>query len=477
MQAMLALFFVVAASGGQSPDRQIATDAGGPLVRCEVLPFRGAARPEGATATMIVVSDGRPCGMMNAGRAAERRNPPNAAVVTLAPKHGKVEFIAPRVEYTAEAGYAGDDEFAYEATASDAAGASLVLRVRVKVDVRRARFARAPAAVAPPPIAPMLPIAVASPERSINPDFEKGLQSLERRQYEEALKSFRRANEVNAKNCAECSYGMARAYEGLGASKNVVEHCDRAIELGANDTRLLVLARQTKGLALQALAAVKDLKKLQGAEAEFRAALVLDPDAAFLHFNLGVVLMQQRRDAEGVEELNQELSLRSKSIHSEQAASLIANPRRAREAYAPDFSIVTLEREFLELGDLRGKVVVLDFWGTWCPPCVQAVPWLRGVQKRHAKDAFVMIGINSDNDERLLRDFLSKNQMEWPEHLDRDRTFQRSYDVRVWPTYVVIDDEGIVRFRATGTSPATSSRLEDEIRRHLKIAAARRKSN
>ena len=155
---------------------------------------------------------------------------------------------------------------------------------------------------------------------------------------------------------------------------------------------------------------------------------------------------------------------------------LIANPRRAREAYAPDFSIVTLSREFLELADLRGKVVVLDFWGTWCVPCVQAVPWLRGVQKRHAKDAFVLIGISSDNDEQQLRDFVNKNQMEWREHLDRDRKLQRTYDVRAWPTYVVIDDEGIVRLRTTGTTLASSARLEDEIRRQLKIAAARLKA-
>ena len=263
---------------------------------------------------------------------------------------------------------------------------------------------------------------------------------------------------------------MAKAYEGLGASKNVVSSCDRAIELAPADQALAVLARQTKGVALQTLAEVKDRNKLREAEIEFRTALAIDPDASFLHFNLGVVLMQEQRDAEGIDELKRELAVRPTSIHADQIARLIANPRRAREAYAPEFSITTLSREFLELGDLRGKVVVLDFWGTWCLPCVQAVPWLRDLQKKHAKDPLVLIGISSDSDEGVLRDFLGKNQMEWPEYWDRDRKFQQPWSIRAWPTYIVIDDEGIVRLRTTGTSAMERARLEDAIKQQLKIA-------
>ena len=312
-----------------------------------------------------------------------------------------------------------------------------------------------PTPATPPPSAVTVapPVVPAGFGRNLSPEFEKGRQALEQRKYEDALKAFRQASDAAGQKCGECFYAMAKAYEGLGASKNVASSCDRAIDLAGSDTALAVLARQTKGVALQTLAETKDQNKLREAETEFRAALSLDRAAPFLHFNLGVVLMQERRDDEGIEELKQELSLRPKSVYSDQIARLIANPRRAREAYAPDFSITTLSREFLELNDLRGKVVVLDFWGTWCPPCVQAVPWLRDIQKKHATDPFVLIGVNSDSDEPALRDFLSKNQMEWPEYWDRDRKFQQTWGVRGWPTYVVIDDEGIVRFRSAGNNP------------------------
>ena len=320
------------------------------------------------------------------------------------------------------------------------------------------------------------PIGFASLPKSNDPDLEQGRLALERRQYDEALKSFRRASDAHNKQCAECFFAMAIAFQGLGAAKNVVESCDHAIGLAGSDKSLVVQSRQAKGLALQMLADYRDPKQLHEAETEFRAALEIDPRAPFLHYYLGVVLMQEHRDEDGTAELRQELALRPKSIHSEMATGLIANPRRSREAYAPAFSIVTLSRELLELDSLHGKVVVLDFWGTWCPPCVKALPELRDLQKRYGKEAFLLVGISSDTDERVLRDFVAKNQMEWTQSWDRDRKIQQAYDIRAWPTYVVIDDEGIVRLRTTGASSVQSARIGDEIKRLLKIAAARGKT-
>src|SRR5207244_8607186 len=118
-----------------------------------------------------------------------------------------------------------------------------------------------------------------------------------------------------------------------------------------------------------------------------------------------------------------------------------------------------------------------DFWATWCQPCVHAVPWLRDLQKSHAKAPFVIVGISADHDEALLRQFVERARLEWPEHFDRDRKVKLAYDVRAWPTYVLIDDEGVVRLRTTGNSPASNARLESEIKNQLKRAAARQKSN
>lgn len=303
-------------------------------------------------------------------------------------------------------------------------------------------------------------------------ELQKGLDLLRRRRYEEALKSFKRANEALDKKSAECFLGMARVYQGLEAYKNTIESCDKVILFGGNDPQLHAQAYNLKGLALQAQAEMKNQKKFQEAEAVFRQGLALGADLSILHHNLGFSLMQQGRDPEGILELKKYLELDPSGTHAEQARKLIDNPRRAREAYAPDLAITTADGQFITLEDLRGKVVVLDFWGTWCPPCVESVPSLRNLHKRYSKEpSFVMIGISSDSEEATWRTFTGKEKMVWPQYWDREHRVQRAFKVRAFPTYIVIDHEGIVRFRSSGTSWERTASLEDAIRKQVKIVA------
>lgn len=309
-------------------------------------------------------------------------------------------------------------------------------------------------------------------------ELQKGLDLLRRRKYEDALKSFKRANEMRAKASPECFFGMAQAYFGLEAYKNVLENCDKTIELGGNNNGLRAQAYNLKGLALRAQAENKDQKKLREAETIFREGLALNVVHPILSYNLGVVLLQQSRDPEGITELEKYVKLVPEGNFAEQARKMIENPRRAREAYAPDFSIVTAAGEHITLDDLRGKVVVLDFWGTWCPPCVASVPSLRSLNKRYTKEpSFVLIGVSSDADEETWRKFTTENKMVWPQYWDRDRRIHRAFNVNAFPTYIVIDHEGIVRFRTSGSSWERSAFLDDAIKKQVKIVAKAENAN
>ena len=102
---------------------------------CDISPIRGAMSPAGAQAVMRVVNDGTPCGLVNFGLPNERRNEAHDGTITQTPKHGRAEFSRGRVDYTPNAGYVGEDEFAYEARAVGSGGREVTLRVRVKVTI------------------------------------------------------------------------------------------------------------------------------------------------------------------------------------------------------------------------------------------------------------------------------------------------------------------------------------------------------
>jgi thiol-disulfide isomerase/thioredoxin len=290
---------------------------------------------------------------------------------------------------------------------------------------------------------------------------------LRQNRYDEAVKAFRRANEMREKKSAECYAWMSDAYFGLEAYKNVIAAADKAILFANGDISLLLKAYNNKGLALQAQADKKDQNKLQSAEAAFREALKLKNAPPILRYNLGVVLMQENRDEEGIAEMNQYMKLHPKGGYFEIARKLAANPRRARENYAPDFSFTSSEGEYVTLEDLKGKVVVLDFWATWCPPCVASVPELRNLYNRYSKDSsFVLIGVSSDYDESAWREFTGRNRMSWHQYLDRDRRIQNAFNIHAYPTYVIIDHEGILRFQASGYG----TNLDGAIKRQMRAA-------
>ena len=301
--------------------------------------------------------------------------------------------------------------------------------------------------------------------------MQTGRNFMRQRKWEDALKAFKRANELKGKTSAEAYLLMADAYMGLDAYKNVAQSADKVIEFAGDNKELQAQAYNLKAIAIQRQAdGGKDQKKLQEAEAALRLAVTAKADYAESRYNLGVILLQQNRDPEGIAELKKYLELAPDQVYSADARKIIENPRRAREPFAPDFSITTSEGEYISLDDLKGKVVLLDFWGTWCPPCVASLPALRNLNKKFAKsEKFVMVGISSDGDEDKWRNFIVKQEMVWPQFLDRQRTVLRAFRISAFPTYIVLDHEGVIRFRTTGLSFEKEGQLDGAINKQIKL--------
>ena len=128
------------------------------------------------------------------------------------------------------------------------------------------------------------------------------------------------------------------------------------------------------------------------------------------------------RDDDGVRELKRYVEVAPPDKDLDFAGEkMIEEPRRARETFAPAFSFTSKEGEFITLEDLKGKTVVLDFWGTWCKPCLMATPGLLRLHKKYAEQDVVFIGVAVNDQEDAWAAYIEKNKMDWPQFLDKTR--------------------------------------------------------
>ncbi len=210
-------------------------------------------------------------------------------------------------------------------------------------------------------------------------------------------------------------------------------------------------------------------KKLKEAEDEIRQALALDSASGLARYDLGFVLLKQERDPEGIAELNAFLGMPGADSETvAEARRMVANPLRARAPFAPDFSFTTNQNQDLSNAALRGKVVLVDFWGTWCPPCRESVPFLRNLTKKYTGKAFQLVSISSDDDEDVWKTFIKAERMDWPQYIDFEGGVLHSFKVDSFPTFVVLDKDGVIRLRQSGEGPTTEGDLEDAINKYLK---------
>jgi HEAT repeat protein len=147
-------------------------------------------------------------------------------------------------------------------------------------------------------------------------------------------------------------------------------------------------------------------------------------------------------------------------------------PRRAESASlvgktAPLFKLKDLNDKQISLSDFKGKVVLLDFWATWCGPCRRVIPHLEELHKKYKDQGLVIIGMNSERDHDKVRAF-AKEQISYIVLLDANEQF-KEYGIRAIPTAYYIGREGNIRYHEVGYGPRAEREVERKIRELLTI--------
>lgn len=126
---------------------------------------------------------------------------------------------------------------------------------------------------------------------------------------------------------------------------------------------------------------------------------------------------------------------------------------------APDFTLKDLSGKEYKLADFRGKYVFLDFWGTWCGPCISALPKIREAYAKVDKSKIEFIGICVDCDD--LKEFAKKNDLPWIQLLDDNGNVADKFSVKNYPTPMLIDPNG--KIVEEGISDIGYTRFEQDL--------------
>lgn len=140
-----------------------------------------------------------------------------------------------------------------------------------------------------------------------------------------------------------------------------------------------------------------------------------------------------------------------------------AEEKKTSSGLAPDFTLKTLAGKEITLSQLKGKVVVLDFWATWCAPCQQSIPHLIQLYKDYKESGFVLIGMSVDRgDVEVVRRYIESMDIPYP-ILTTPEEVVRRYRVTGIPATFLIDKEGKIRKRITGFNPTIAKQLTAEV--------------
>ena len=287
-----------------------------------------------------------------------------------------------------------------------------------------------------------------------------------------AMEEFRKANKQDGGHCMLClnrAYLLAQRMNDYKTQESLLREL---LPLEQSDPAKATLHFYL-GVALQreGIGEKKQTYLSQSCD-EFKAALELDPKFTAAHYSLGISLAHLHQDdaarAEFTTFLKQDNEIAS--LHP-RAARFVERMVLARARMAPAFALTTLDGQHITMDGLQGKVVLIDFWATWCGPCREALPHIQDIARKFAGQPLVVLSVSMDDDDAKWKDFVANNEMTWLQYRDGRFTGPMAtwFEVKAIPSTFSIDADGVLEDQHDGDE-AIEGKLKKMIAQAVELA-------
>jgi thiol-disulfide isomerase/thioredoxin len=300
----------------------------------------------------------------------------------------------------------------------------------------------------------------------------EGKQWKHKRQLLSALDSYKKASKIADNKDAACLREIYDLQIGMGSYKDAVNTASMLITVVTTSVEKSS-AESNRGYALLLQAGDKNKADLlKEADYSLKAAIADNPKNATALYIDGQVLARLGQQDAARDQFKACLScVNPKDPSYVRVQHFAANPELALQKMVPSFTITALDGSKFNLDAMNGRVVLIDFWATWCGPCKRELPNLKKIAKEFAGEPLVMISVSWDSDEAKWKEFIQKNEMTWVQYRDADHRLGTVFDINAIPHYFIIDSDGVLTSEMIGDGHDVEGKLKKLIAK-AKVAAA-----
>jgi len=249
--------------------------------------------------------------------------------------------------------------------------------------------------------------------------YQHAMEWLQKHRTDEALDEFKKADKQDGGHCLPCQTNIVKYALELRDWK-AAEAAATAMVGEGQAPKDLAVAHYRLGVVLFREGQDKHKDELYTrAHEELSKALRSAPDFRNAIFADGQALAYLKQDEAAKARFEQFVKLSPEgSVDRQRALRYVSEPGLARARMAPPFQVTTLDGQHVSFDDLHGKIVLIDFWATWCGPCRAALPHVREIAKKFRDQPLVVLSVSLDTDEQKWKDFVARNEMTWLQYYD-----------------------------------------------------------